>query len=110
MHLETSLAMVGNAHSACQCLCCISVCAADWQALAMKVGCVQLLAAALKTHSGDASVTEAACDALQNITFQNGWRPVALLYLCSTLNESVVVWCACWHDSLCVDVSGHWLE
>ena len=40
------------------------VCADDAEALAVKTGCVELLAAALKTHSGDASVTTAACLAL----------------------------------------------
>ena len=46
---------------------CVCSCAADGEALAVKTGCVKLLAAALKTHSGDASVTKVACGALQNI-------------------------------------------
>ena len=44
------------------------LCADDGEALEIKTGCVQLLAAALKTHSGDASVTKAACDALYHTT------------------------------------------
>ena len=63
-------------HGDSLCVCaraCVCVCVSgEAAALATKAGCVELLMAALKTHSGDASVTTSACDALGRIFCNNG--------------------------------------
>ncbi len=55
--------------------------AAEGQALAVKIGCVELLVVALKTHSRDANVTTAACATLRNITCDNGWQRAQCLLM-----------------------------
>ena len=77
------------------------------------------MAAALKAHSANASVTTAACDALLNITSNNGWeRSCQCLLLLSVQHAESKYVCVCARVGkvkathtfvVCAYLSGNWL-